>query len=138
MHNTEGSVKSIPEKFGDLFKDETRAFLFLATIMDDGTPQVTPVWFNHDSEHILLNSAKGRTKDVNMRARPDVACAIMDPGNPYRYIQLRGTVVEITEQGAADHIRDLNYKYHGNRDYPIGNDTRVTYKMRVDKVSTMG
>jgi len=76
----------INEKFQDLLIDETRAFLFLAITMDDGSPQVTPVWFNTDGEHILINSLRGRTKDRNMRARPRVAVAIMDPTDPERYI----------------------------------------------------
>ncbi len=127
---------NIPESFHDLLRDETRALLSLATLMPDGTPQVTPVWFNYDGQHILVNSAKGRVKDRNMRARPDVACLIIDPDNPYRYIQIRGRVVEITEEGAVEHINDLNFKYHGQRGYPVGNQTRVIYKIRPDRVST--
>ena len=106
-------MKNIPEKFQDLFAYETKSFLFLATTMHDGSPQVTPVWFSTDEDHILINSAKGRVKDRNMRARPQVAVAIMDPANPYRYIQLRGEVVEITEEGAREHINALAKKYYG-------------------------
>ena len=132
-------MKNIPEKFQDLFADETKAFLFLATTMDDGSPQVTPVWFNTDGEYILINSAKGRTKDRNMRARPRVAVAIMDPANPYRYIQLRGEIVEIAEEGARKHIDALSLKYRGEPVYsgPL-DEQRVTYKIRVDSTTSKG
>jgi PPOX class probable F420-dependent enzyme len=132
-------MKNIPQEFQDLFDDKTQAFLFLATTMDDGSPQVTPVWFNTDGEHLLINSAKGRTKDRNMRARPRVAVAVMDPENSYRYIQLRGEVVEITEVGARDHINALAKKYMDKDVYPGSPDeTRVTYKIEIDKTNTMG
>ena len=132
-------MKNIPEKFQDLFTDEARAFLFLATTMADDAPQVTPIWFNTDGEHILINSAKGRTKDRNMRARPKVAVAIMDPKNPYRYIQLRGEIVEITEVGAREHINALAKKYMGKDVYPGPPDeTRVIYKIEIGKTNTMG
>ena len=63
-------MHAVPEAFHDLLADETQAYLVLATIMPDGTPQVTPIWFNFDGEHILINSAHGRAKDRNMTARP--------------------------------------------------------------------
>ena len=132
-------MKNIPENFQDLFADEAQAFLFLATTMADGSPQVTPIWFNTDGECILINSAKGRTKDRNMRARPKVAVAIMDPKNPYRYIQLRGEIVAITEAGAREHINALAKKYMGKDDYPGPPDeTRVIYKIEIGKTNTMG
>jgi PPOX class probable F420-dependent enzyme len=131
-------MKNIPEDFQDLFADKTQAFLFLATTMGDGSPQVTPVWFNTDGEYLLVNSAKGRTKDRNMRARPKVAVAIMDPQNSYRYIQLRGEVVGITEEGARGHINALSKKYTGNEEYPCPpEETRVTYKIEIGKTNTM-
>ena len=131
-------MKNISEKFQDLFTDETKAFLFLATTMEGGSPQVTPVWFNTDGEYLLINSAKGRTKDRNMRARPQVAVAIMDPKNSYRYIQLRGEVIEVTEKGAREHINALSKKYTGNQVYPGPlEETRVTYKIRIRKTNTM-
>jgi PPOX class probable F420-dependent enzyme len=131
---------SIPESFHDLLADETRAFAYLATLMTDGSPQVTPVWFNTDGTHILVNSARGRIKDKNMRARPQVALAISDPGNPYRYLQVRGRVVAITEDGASDHIDALCFKYTGNPKYPWHRpgDVRVIYKILPEKVQAMG
>ncbi|MGH2582583.1 MAG: PPOX class F420-dependent oxidoreductase [Anaerolineales bacterium] len=122
-------MKGIPEEFNDLLADETKAFAFLATVMRNGSPQVTPVWFNVDDKHILINSATGRVKDNNIRKRPQVAMTIMDPKRPYRYLQVRGKVVEITEEGAADHIHALSRKYHGH-DYNIPEGmVRVTYKI---------
>jgi PPOX class probable F420-dependent enzyme len=129
-------MQAIPEQFHDLLKDETKAFLFLATTMKDGSPQVTPIWFNHDETHILINSAKGRLKDKNMRARPRVAFVIQDPANAYRYIQIRGRVVEITEEGADDHIDALMMKYRGQPKYPYRakGEVRVTYKILPEKI----
>ena len=105
-------MKAIPNSHQDLFKDETKAYVFLATVMPDGSPQVTPTWFSADGEYILINTAKGRVKDKNMRARPQVALVIQDPKTPYRYLQIRGRVVGITEEGANEHINALSFKYH--------------------------
>jgi PPOX class probable F420-dependent enzyme len=133
-------MKSIPDNFHDLLKDETRAFLFLGTLMKNGSPQVTPIWFNTDGEYILINSAKGRVKDRNMRARPQVALCIADPKNPYRYLQIQGRIVEITEQGADDHIDALMFKYHGKTKYPYKKpgEVRVRYKVQIEKVDAHG
>ncbi len=97
-------MKNFPQEYLDLLKDETKAFLFLATTMSDGSPQVTPIWFNADDEYILINTNEGRTKDRNMKARPKVALVIQDPNTPYRYIQIRGEIAEHTTQGADEHI----------------------------------
>lgn len=133
-------MKAIPKSHRDLIKDEKKAFAYLATIVSDGTPQVTPIWFNADEEHILINSARGRLKDRNMRARPSVALCIQDPNNSYRYLQIRGKVVEITTQGAEEHINTLNFKYHGTRQYKKGrpDEVRVTYKILPEKVDAHG
>jgi PPOX class probable F420-dependent enzyme len=127
-------MATIPERLKDLLADEKKAFMYLATTMPNGTPQVTPIWFNYDGAHILINSARGRVKDRNMVARPHVACLIADPNDPYRYLQIRGTVTAITEEGADEHIRDLALKYRGTRAFDIGGATRVTYKIRPDHV----
>jgi PPOX class probable F420-dependent enzyme len=130
-------MKNIPEKYHDLLKDEARAFLFLATIMEDGSPQVTPIWFNHDDRHILINSAKGRIKDRNMRARPKVAMVIQDPNDPYRYLQIRGEVVEITEEGGLEHIKELARKYTDKPWRGNGPDeVRVIYKILPENLDT--
>ena len=79
--------EAIPEKYRDLFSK--KAFASLATLMADGRPQVTMVWCDYDGTHILINSAKGRVKDRNMRRDPRVSLAIPDPDNPYRSLQDR-------------------------------------------------
>src|SRR5579884_537351 len=86
--------QSIPEKYRDLFTK--RAFASLGTIMTDGSPQVTPVWVDLEGDQVIVNTAKGRQKDKNMRRDPRVALAIIDPDNPYRYLEVRGRVSEIT------------------------------------------
>jgi len=122
---------NFPEKYADLILDDTRAFLFLATTMPDGSPQVTPIWFNTDGEYLLINSAKGRVKDRNMRARPQVAATILNPTEPYRYLQIRGTVVEIVEENALAHIDALSHKYHNKPWVPNSPDeVRVIYKIK--------
>ena len=123
-------MKNIDPKLLDLLTDEIKAFAFLGTVMPDGSPQVTPVWFNTDGEHILINSAKGRVKDENMRARPEVAMTIIDMKDAYRYLQVRGRVVAITETGAREHISTLSQKYFGRPfDIPEG-EIRVIYKIK--------
>ncbi len=133
-------MKEIPASHHDLLKDETKAFVYLATVMADGTPQVTPVWFNMDGSYILLNSVAGRLKDKNMRKRPNVALCIADPKNPYRYLQIRGKIIEFTMAGAEDHIDTLNFKYHGNRNYKghSPEHPRVIYKVEPEKVDAHG
>jgi PPOX class probable F420-dependent enzyme len=124
----------------DLLSDGKKAFLILSTIMADGTPQVTPVWFNTDGEHILINSARGRIKDKNMRARPYVAMCIIDPENPYRYLQLRGNVINITTDGADEHINQLTFKYRGLLEYPSRKpgEQRVKYRVQIRSVDVHG
>jgi PPOX class probable F420-dependent enzyme len=129
-------MKNIPESHQDLLTNEKKAFVYLATLMKDGSPQVTPVWFNTDGDYILINSAEGRIKDKNMRARPQVALVIADPANAYRYLQIRGRVVKFTLDGAEEHIDTLNMKYHGNPNYPNHkpDQHRVIYKILPEKV----
>jgi len=109
-------------------------------LMPDGAPQVTPVWCDFDGANVLINSAKGRLKDKNMRRHKRVALSIMDPDNAYRHLALRGEVVEITESGADAHIDKLAKKYLGKDKYPFRGpgEVRVIYKIRPDKVSAMG
>lgn len=133
-------MKSTPESHHDLLKDETKAFVYLATLMPDSSPQVTPIWFNTDGVHILINTAKGRIKDRNMRARPQVALCIQDPSNPYRYLQIRGRVVEFTTDGADEHIDALTLKYRGLPKYPSRqpSEQRVKYKIQIEKTDAHG
>jgi PPOX class probable F420-dependent enzyme len=130
----------IPESHQDLLKDDVRAFVYLATVMADGSHQVTPVWFSADEKYILINTAQGRIKDRNMRARPAVALCIADPDKPYRYLQIRGKVVENTTDGADDHIDRLAFKYTGNPKYQnrMPGQTRVIFKIVPEKVDAHG
>ena len=124
----------LPKDMAYLIADETKAFAFLATTMADGSPQVTPVWFNTEGEFILVNTAKGRVKDKNMRARHDVALVIPDPENPYRYVQIRGKVVEFTETGAREHFDIVARAYIGKPfDYPA-DQIRVIFKIRPESL----
>ena len=131
-------MATIPEQYRDLF--QKKAFAHLATVNADGTPQVTPVWVDFDGTHVRFNSAKGRLKDRNLRRNPRVALAVMDPDNPYRYLRVSGRVVEITEQGADQHIDALAKKYLGKDKYPYRQpgEVRVMYKILPEKVGTQG
>ena len=131
-------MAAIPEQYKDLL--QKKAFAHLGTVMKDGSPQVTPIWFDYDGTHIRINSAKGRWKDKNMRNRPKVALSILDPDNPYRYMQIRGTVTEVTENGADAHIDSLAKKYLNQDKYPYRQpgEERVMYKIAVERVTTMG
>ena len=126
------------EQFADLLEGK-KAFANLGTIMPDGTPQVTPVWFDWDGSHVRINSARGRVKDRNMRERAVVALAITDPDNAYRYLSIRGRVVEVTEAGADAHIDALAKKYLGQDRYPYrrADEVRVTYKIRPERLGGM-
>jgi PPOX class probable F420-dependent enzyme len=131
-------MANIPEKFRDLFNK--RAFASLATTMPNGSPQVTPVWIDYDGKHVIFNSAKGRQKDRNVRREPRVAVAIMDPENPYRFLEIRGRVVEITEKGADEHIDKMAKKYMGKDKYPgrSPGEVRVLYKIAPEHTTSMG
>ncbi len=129
----------IPPSHQDLFTWEKRTFAFLATVMADGSPQVTPVWFDMEGEELRVNTARGRVKDINMSVRPSVALAIMDPDDPYRYIQVRGCVVGSTEEGAKEHIDSLARKYLGEDEFSgSSEDTRVIYFIQPMRFSCMG
>jgi PPOX class probable F420-dependent enzyme len=130
--------QSIPDKYRDLFTK--RAFASLATLMPDGSPQVTPVWVDLEGDLVLVNTARGRQKDKNMRRDSRVAMAIIDPENPYRYLEIRGRIAEITEEGADAHIDKMAKKYLGADKYPYRqpSETRVIFKIQPERVSTMG
>ena len=131
-------MTDIPSGFKDLL--EKKAFASLATVNADGTPQVTPVWFDWDGRQIRINTAKGRIKDKNLRSRPAVALAIMDPDNPYRYLQIRGRIASVTEMGADAHIDSLAKKYLGKDRYPYrkADEVRVIFTITPDRVQAMG
>jgi PPOX class probable F420-dependent enzyme len=131
-------MPAFPDSFKDLL--QKKAFAVLATVSADGAPQVTPVWFDFDGTHVRFNTARGRVKEKNLAQNPKVALAIMDPDNPYRYVQVRGRIAEVTEAGADAHIDALSKKYTGQDRY--GNrkpgEVRVIYKILPERVQTMG
>lgn len=131
-------MAAIPEKYLDLF--QKKSFGQLATLMPDGTPQVSPVWVDYDGKHILINTAKDRVKDKNMRRDPRVGLDIMDPDNPYRHLSVRGRVVGSTEQGADAHIDKMAKKYLGQDKYPYRSpgEVRVIYKIDPKGAHVMG
>ncbi|MEP7134330.1 MAG: PPOX class F420-dependent oxidoreductase [Chloroflexota bacterium] len=125
----------IPESHRDLFTADAVAYAYLATLMPNGSPQLTPLWFDNDGTYILINTAKGRTKDKNMRVRKQVAILITDPQDPFgRYVQIRGQVVEISEEGALEHINKLSLRYDKKPWTPVAGQTRVMYKIQPEKV----
>ena len=107
----------IPDNYVDLL-NQKKAFAHLATVMANGSPQVTPVWFDYHGDNIRVNTAKGRVKSRTLKMGAPVALAIMDPDNPYRYIQIRGRVSRAVEAGADAHIDSLAKKYLGKETYP--------------------
>ena len=132
-------MSAIPEAYSDLLTTK-KAFANLATLNADGTPQVTPVWFDWDGSRLRINTAKGRLKDKNLRRTPAVALLIVDPDNPYRYVQIRGKVAAVTESGADAHIDALSKKYLGQDRYPYRKpgEVRVIFTIAPDRVQTMG
>jgi len=129
---------TIPEQYRDLFNK--RAFASLATMMPNGTVQVTPVWVDAENGNVIFNSARGRVKDKNVRRDPRVTLTLIDPDNPYRYLEVRGRVVDITEKGAAQHIDKLAKKYLGVDKYPYAKpgEVRVLYRVKPEKVLVHG
>jgi len=121
---------TFPDNFLDLLKNETKALLYLATIMSDGSPQVTPVWFSTDGEDILINTNEGRIKDKNMKTRPMVAMTIQDPKDQYRYLGIRGEVVGSTTEGADEHINQLSLKYYERSWKYREGQRRIIYRIK--------
>ena len=130
----------IPAEFKDLF--EKPIYATIATLMPDGQPQLTEVWCSYDGEHVPINTATNRQKAKNMSARPKVTLMLTDPDNPYRRIEIRGTV-ELTEEGALEHINELARKYAQVSQYygdwtPAemkDKETRITGKITPTKVN---
>lgn len=132
-------MAAIPDAFLDLVTTKT-PLAHLATIMPDGSPQVTPVWFDYTGGLIRVNSAKGRVKSRNMTEGAAVALSIVDPDNGYRYIQIRGRVSKTTEAGGDAHIDALAKKYLNLDAYPYRSaaETRVIFEITPSSVQVMG
>ena len=128
---------SIPESHLDLFRK--KAFANLATLMPNGSPQVTPVWVDYDGRHVLINTAEGRQKDKNLQRDGRVAMSIIDPENPYRYLEVRGHIAQRTREGADEHIDAMARKYLGKDKYPYrqAGEVRVLYKVEADRCTFM-
>jgi len=130
-------MAAIPEKYLDLLQQK-KTFANLATVMPDGSPQVTPVWFDYQDGCIRVNAAKGRVKARNMQEGAPVALAIVDPENPYRYIQVRGRVKRVAEQNANAHIDSLAKKYLGKDKYPFAQPGEVRVMYEIEPTSASG
>ena len=133
-------MTAIPETFIDLFSREKKAFAHIATVMADGSPQLTPVWFDYDGQSIIINTAAGRVKHKTMQLGTKIAVEISDPENPYRYIQVRGAVSDITETNGDAVIDSLAKKYLGVDSYPYrkAGEQRVTYHISTDHIQING
>jgi PPOX class probable F420-dependent enzyme len=128
----------IPEQYRDLF--DKKVFATLATLMPDGAPQATPVWIDYDGQNVVFNTATGRRKDKNLQRDGRVSVTLVDPENPYRYLEVRGKVVERTTQGADEHINKMAKKYLGQDVYPFRQpgEQRVIFKIQPERISSMG
>jgi PPOX class probable F420-dependent enzyme len=122
-------------KYLDLFSK--KAFAHIATLMKSGSPQVSPVWVDYDGKYILVNTAKGRQKYLNVQRDPRVALSIQDPDDPFRKLLVRGKVVEMTEKGADEHIDHLALRYTGVDRYQrrVPGMVRVILKIKPEHIS---
>jgi PPOX class probable F420-dependent enzyme len=130
-------MATIPEKYLDLLQQK-KAFAALATTMSDGSPQVTPVWFDYKEGLVRVNTAKGRVKARNLKKGAAVALAIVDPDNPYRYVQIRGRVGRVSEAGAVAHIDSLAKKYLGQDKYTNAAPGEVRMLCEIEPISASG
>ncbi|HMD46221.1 MAG TPA: PPOX class F420-dependent oxidoreductase [Acidimicrobiales bacterium] len=121
----------------DTLNDKARALLArpvlasVATIAHDGSPQITPVWIDVEGDDIVVNTAEGRAKPKNVRRDPRVAVSVIDPDDPYNVVVVRGTVTEITPEGADAHIDAMAKKYLGADEYPMRQPGEVRLKIRI-------
>ena len=113
-----------------------KAYCQIATVMPDGSPQLTETWVDTDGEHILINTAEGRQKTRNVRRDPRVAVQVIDPATDFRIFSVRGRVVEVTTVGADAMIDQLAKKYLGLDSYPNRQpgEVRVILKILPEKV----
>ena len=129
----------IPESHVDIL--EAESYAHFATVGPDGLPHVTPVWVDHeDRESVLVNTARGRRKERNVRENPKVGVSVLDPDDPYRYVSVRGEA-ELTEEGAREHIDELASRYFGVDEYPHHDEeegARVIVEIPAENVATSG
>ncbi len=130
----------------DTLSDKAQALLdrpviaHLATVSADGSPQLTPVWIETDGTDLLVNTAAGRAKAHNIAHDSRVAVSVVDPEDPYNVVVVKGTVVEVTEEGADEHIDRLAHKYLGVDEYPMRRPGEVRLKVRIrpDRILMQG
>ena len=115
---------------------EEKNFAFVATLMNDGSPQITPTWVDLEQNTILVNTAEGRLKHKNVSRDPRVAVSVFDHNNPYNMVSIRGRVIKQTRRGADEHIDKLAKKYFGVDKYPFRSpsETRVILKIKPEKI----
>jgi PPOX class probable F420-dependent enzyme len=123
-------MPAIPEDVLALLRSP--CLCYVATTMPDGSPQLTQVWADTDGEHVVLNVVEGSQKERNLKRDPRVALAISDPARPSRYVQLRGSMVEMTTEGGSDHIEALSQKYTGGPYAWWGGRDRVRVKVLIE------
>lgn len=123
-------MSSIPNAFWDLFERKTIAHA--ATLMPDQMPHVTPVWIDYDadSDRLLLNTARGRQKLINLQNDPRIGLSMTDPDDPYRSLSILGEVDEMTDEGAAEHMDSLERRYRGNDEFQGDRTDRILLKIR--------
>lgn len=117
-----------------LFKEKN--FAFVDSLMNDGSPQITPVWIDYDGQFLLINTAEGRTKQKNFARDPRIAVSVMNHNDPYDVVTVRGKVVEQTRSGADEHIDRMAKKYLGVDKYPFRNpdEKRIILKIKPEKI----
>ena len=135
-------AKTIPESHKHLLLDPI--VVTLVTVMPDGQPQATPVWADYDGRYVIVNTARGRQKERNMKPGAKVTILSINPKNDHDWMEVRGVIAEETEEGAVDVINALSLKYRGEPDYYAripeqrGVQRRVTYKIEPTRVNTSG
>ncbi|MGQ7297133.1 TIGR03618 family F420-dependent PPOX class oxidoreductase [Quadrisphaera sp. KR29] len=125
----------LPQPLLDLLRHPSPCFV--ATLMPDGSPQLTQTWVSTDGEHVIINVVDGMQKARNVARDPRVAVNVVDPDDPFRFFQVRGRVVRATTEGGRESIDELSMKYLG-RPYPQfdGGGTRLVLTIAADSVSS--
>jgi PPOX class probable F420-dependent enzyme len=128
-------MAKIPEEAVHLL--EGKHLAHVATLMSDGSPQVTPVWVGHEDGLVIINTAKGRLKEKNLKRDPRVAISVIDADEPYVPLVIQGKAVEITEEGADADIDALAKRYLGVDEYPMRQpgEVRVTIRIEPEKAT---
>jgi len=129
---------TVPDEYTDIV--EKKAFWHIATIGPDGSPQSSPVWAGWDGTHLRLSLTRGRRKFHNLKANPNVAASATDPDNPYRYLEIRGRVVDVEDDSSLAFINSMAKKYMGLDEYPYHQpgDERVVMVIEPTHTSHMG